>query len=102
MEPTREKETLRIGKTAKADLLGQPRQSAIPTSLKGINGDTMKLSMEKQFQHRVFCNNIKGIDLETAKQLLIDIHLLYLGQQVMFAELAKNDFDFSKVEQQHE
>lgn len=58
----------------------------------------MKLSMEKQFQHRIFCNNIEKIDLAAAKQLLAEIHLLYLGQQTMFTELAKRGFDFNEVE----
>ncbi len=49
------------------------------------------LSLEKQFEHVMFCQQIKDIELEAAKKLLSDLHLLYLGQQSMFVELAKQD-----------
>ena len=52
-----------------------------------------ELSIEKQFSHSMFCQQVKNInDIETAKKLLIDIHLLYLGQQTLFAQLAKQEF----------
>lgn len=50
-----------------------------------------ELSFEKQFTHRMFCQNIQDIELETAKKLLADLHMLYLGQQALFVELAKRE-----------
>ena len=47
------------------------------------------MPLEKQFSHTKFCQQIQDIDLDSAKKLLADIHLLYLGQQTLFAELAK-------------
>jgi len=51
-----------------------------------------KLPPEKEFTHTMFCHQIQNIDLEAAKQLLVELHLLYLGQQAMFVKLAKNKF----------
>jgi hypothetical protein len=48
-----------------------------------------EMPLEKQFSHTKFCQQIQDIDLDSAKKLLADIHLLYLGQQTLFAELAK-------------
>ncbi len=48
-----------------------------------------ELSIEKQFSHTKFCQQIQDIDLESAKKLLADLHLLYLGQQALFAQLVK-------------
>ncbi|WP_019501843.1 hypothetical protein [Pseudanabaena sp. PCC 6802] len=48
-----------------------------------------EMSLEKQFAHTKFCHQIQDIDLEAAKKLLADLHLLYLGQQALFAEMAK-------------
>jgi len=50
------------------------------------------LPIEKQFTHTMFCQQIQNIDLETAKQLLTELHALYLGQQAMMAKLAKQEF----------
>lgn len=50
-----------------------------------------ELSLEKQFSHKMFCQQVQDIDLESAKQLLADLHLLYITQQSMFAKLAKQD-----------
>lgn len=50
------------------------------------------LPIEKQFTHMMFCQKITNIDLETAKQLLAELHLLYLSQQVVFIKLAKQEF----------
>lgn len=49
------------------------------------------LPAEKQFAHAKFCRQLEDIELETAKKLLKDLHLLYLGQQTLFARLAKGD-----------
>jgi hypothetical protein len=50
------------------------------------------LSLEKQFTHSMFCQQVNDItNLESAKQLLADLHLLYLGQQSMFIQLAMQD-----------
>ena len=40
----------------------------------------------------MFCQQIQNIDLEAAKQLLIELHLLYLGQQALMVKIAKNEF----------
>ncbi|WP_019500850.1 hypothetical protein [Pseudanabaena sp. PCC 6802] len=50
------------------------------------------LSPEKEFAHALFCQQVEGVDLESARKLLKDLHLLYLGQQALFAQLAKRDF----------
>jgi hypothetical protein len=50
------------------------------------------LPIEKQLTHTIFCNQIQNIDLEAAKQLLIELHLLYLGQQALMVKIAKNEF----------
>ncbi len=49
------------------------------------------LPVEKQFTHMVFCQQIQNIDLEAAKQLLTDLHMLYLGQQALMVKIAKQD-----------
>jgi hypothetical protein len=55
------------------------------------------LPIEKQFTHLTFCNQIQNIDLDTAKQLLTELHMLYLGQQAMMVRLTKQEFTFSQV-----
>jgi RNA binding exosome subunit len=51
-----------------------------------------ELSLEKQFAHSIFCQQVKDItNIESAKKLLEDLHLLYLGQQSLFIQLAKQD-----------
>ena len=50
------------------------------------------LPMEKQLTHRIFCQRIETISLSEAKQLLEDLHMLYLGQQVFLVKWAKQDF----------
>ncbi len=50
------------------------------------------LPVEKQLTHKVFCNQIKNIDLPKAKQMLVELHLLYLGQQALMVKTAKNEF----------
>jgi hypothetical protein len=50
------------------------------------------LPVEKQFTHMVFCQQIQNIDLDAAKQLLADLHMLYLGQQALMVKIAKQDF----------
>ena len=49
------------------------------------------LTFEKQFSHAMFCQQVENIDIDTARKLLVDIHLLYLGQQTMFSILVKQD-----------
>jgi hypothetical protein len=51
-----------------------------------------KLPPEKEFTHMMFCQQIQNIDLDQAKQLLTELHMLYLGQQAMFVKMAKNEF----------
>ena len=50
------------------------------------------LPPEKEFTHMMFCQQIQNIDLEAAKQLLVELHLLYLGQQALMVKIAKNGF----------
>ena len=50
-----------------------------------------ELSFEKQFVHTMFCQQVESIDIDNAKKMLVDLHLLYLGQQHMFAMLIKQD-----------
>ena len=51
-----------------------------------------QLPIEKQFTHMMFCQNIENIDLDTANQLLIQLHLLYLGQQAVMMKMGKGSF----------
>jgi hypothetical protein len=55
------------------------------------------LPVEKQFTHMMFCRQIKNIDLDSAKQLLTELHALYLGQQAVMVKLAKQEFSFPQV-----
>ena len=50
------------------------------------------LPVEKQFTHMMFCQQIQSIDLNSAKQLLIELHMLYLGQQAVMVKIAKQEF----------
>ncbi|MGL5806806.1 MAG: hypothetical protein ACRC2R_03465 [Xenococcaceae cyanobacterium] len=48
------------------------------------------LPLEKQFSHRRFCDVLENIeDTELLKRELGKLHLLYLQQQVVFAEMIK-------------
>ncbi len=49
------------------------------------------LSFEKQLTHSIFCQQIQGIEIENAKQLLVDLHLVYLWQQSVFTALIVPD-----------
>ena len=57
----------------------------------GRNG-MAELPPEKEFTHRVFCQEIQNIDIDTAKKLLEELHLLYLGQQAIMVAIAKGKF----------
>ena len=50
------------------------------------------LPVEKQFTHTIFCQQIQNISLDQAKQLLTELHALYLGQQAVMVKIAKQDF----------
>ncbi|MGQ9865159.1 MAG: hypothetical protein ACUVSQ_02570 [Pseudanabaenaceae cyanobacterium] len=50
-----------------------------------------RLPVEKQFAHAMFRQQIQNLDLEAAKSLLEDLHLLYLNQQALVARLAKGE-----------
>ena len=54
--------------------------------------DNIQLPMEKLLTHRVFKDQIQNINLEQAKELLEQLHLMYLGQSVLFIKLAKQEF----------
>jgi hypothetical protein len=45
------------------------------------------LSVEEQLFHSIFCQQIQGIGIENAKQLLVDLHLVYLAQQAIISDL---------------
>jgi len=49
------------------------------------------LPVEKQFTHTIFCQQIQNIDLDSAKQLLTELHMLYLGQQAVMIKIAKQE-----------
>lgn len=55
------------------------------------------LPVEKQFTHKMFCTQIQNIDLDSAKQLLAELHMLYLGQQAVIVKIAKQEFLFPQV-----
>jgi DNA-directed RNA polymerase subunit F len=50
------------------------------------------LPIEKQFTHANFLRQIESIDLDTAKKLLEELHMLYLAQQAVITKIARNDF----------
>jgi len=50
------------------------------------------LPIEKEFTHMLFCQHIQDIDLETAKSLLAELHMLYLSQQAILVKIAKQEF----------
>jgi len=50
------------------------------------------LPIEKQLTHIMFCQSIENIDLNTAKELLAQLHLLYLGQQAVMIKMGKGAF----------
>lgn len=50
------------------------------------------LPIEKQFTHMMFCEQIKHLDLDTAKELLTQLHLLCLGQQAVMIKMGKGSF----------
>jgi hypothetical protein len=48
-----------------------------------------RLSLEKQFEHELFMRQLDSMSEETAKKLLADMHLLYLGQQTIISDMLK-------------
>ncbi len=50
-----------------------------------------ELPLEKQFAHWQFCQQVEALALDDAKKLLADLHLLYLNQQFLVGEMAKQD-----------
>ncbi len=49
------------------------------------------LSMNEQLFHSIFCCQIQDIKLENAKQLLTELHLVYLSQQAIISDLTTKD-----------
>jgi hypothetical protein len=45
------------------------------------------LSVKEQLFHSIFCQQIQDIKIENAKQLLVDLHLVYLSQQAIISDL---------------
>jgi hypothetical protein len=45
------------------------------------------LSIEEQLFHSIFCSQIQDIKIQNAKQLLVDLHLVYLAQQAIISDL---------------
>lgn len=80
--------------TAISQLLGLIGDRLIKVVICGCDGmeNENQLPIEKQFTHMMFCQNIENIDLDTAKQLLIQLHLLYLGQQAVMVKMGKGSF----------
>jgi hypothetical protein len=56
------------------------------------NSNEVELPIEKQFTQMMFCQQIQNINLDQAKQLLTELHMLYLGQQAIMVKIAKQDF----------
>jgi hypothetical protein len=49
------------------------------------------LSFDEQLFHSIFCQQIQSIKIENAKQLLVDLHLVYLSQQAIISDLTTQD-----------
>lgn len=55
------------------------------------------LPLEKQFTHHSFCNLVDQVDnVEFLKSQLRQLHLLYLRQQVMVAQITKGGLSLSQ------
>ena len=80
--------------TATSLLLGLIGDRSIKVVIYGCDGmeSDNQLPIEKQFTHMMFCQQIQNIDLDTAKQLLVQLHLLYLGQQAVMVKMGKGSF----------
>lgn len=48
-----------------------------------------RLSLEKQFEHELFVRQLPNMSADTAKKLLADLHLIYLGQQAIISDILK-------------
>lgn len=49
------------------------------------------LPIEKQLTHRYFCDGIQNLDnIDELKKQIVKLHLLYLQQQALFAQMAKD------------
>ena len=64
----------------------------VVSSFSDNRSNTSDLPMEKLFSHQLFLGQISNIDLPTAKQLLADLHMLYLSQQYVVSKIAKQEF----------
>ncbi|NJK33540.1 MAG: hypothetical protein HC919_00500 [Oscillatoriales cyanobacterium SM2_2_1] len=49
------------------------------------------LSLEKQFVHSIFCQQVKDLEADAAKKLLMELHLLYLNQQELMKNIMKQE-----------
>jgi len=49
------------------------------------------LPFKKQFAHSMFCGQLQNIEIDRAKQLLVDLHLIYLSQQATIADLTSQE-----------
>jgi hypothetical protein len=49
------------------------------------------LSFDEQLAHSIFCQQIQCVGIENAKQLLVDLHLIYLSQQATIAYLTSQE-----------
>jgi len=43
----------------------------------------IRLPLEKQLEHEMFCRGIKNIDMGTMRILLVKIHMMYLQEQAL-------------------
>jgi len=65
--------------------------------VQNLRSGTMEdLPIEKQLTHTIFCKQIENISLDEAKQLLIELHLLYLRQTETMERLAKWSMEFKQ------
>lgn len=56
-----------------------------------MNDSYNNLSLEKQLAHCSFCRTIQNInDINELKHQVYEMHLLYLRQQEVFIQIAKN------------
>ena len=61
--------------------------------MKNFASSINNLPLEKQLTHRNFCSAIQNIDnINELKHRACEMHLLYLRQQEVFIQIAKNRF----------
>lgn len=51
----------------------------------------IRLPLEKQLEHEMFCRGIKNIDIGTMRILLVKLHMMYLQEQALLNEIVNNN-----------